>query len=262
MAGTDTAAGSRAVTRWYKAVLGPVTQSSGADGLMTLVYTSQSTAGGIAWFSGVPFSPWSSRCRHYGYVIAETLPTRTADLTVSASEATAQAYTGISISWGTSASPVTLSASHTIQELWDYSKAWGCQNVANAMPFTAVGVAGNVGLTAKANITVNTGQVLSGAGSLAMGSFTLTTELTGAYAYTFTGGTWAQASTVPTFNGGTLTLGDHATLVFTANATTIVFTPSAPSTYDLSGITPSGTLDLRNASGSFAITVQLPAGTS
>lgn len=268
----ESAGGSRAITRWYKATV-TATQSSGADGNLTLTLTSQSAvAGAKAWFSGTPFAPFVSRCRHYGYLYDETVPTRTVNgavtcnysssATISASEATAQAYTGIAVAWG-SPSPVTISASTTFQTLYDYTQAQACLNVASALPLTGSGVAGNVSLFAAANLTINTGQVLNGSGSISVGAFTLSTEFSGALAYTYTGGTWSQLTSVPDFSGGTLTLGAENTYTFTATAPIISFAPSANAvTYNLGGGTFSGTLDLRNTHATRTITVQLPAGTS
>lgn len=267
MAATESAASGRSVTVCQPfTVIG--TQTTGTDSQLALTLTAQSaTAGARAWFSGVPTlpaAPWVSRARFYTYQINETSPTRITDTTVSATEAAAQAYAGVSVAWG-STSPVTISANRTIQSVWEYAKAWGCAgyNVANAMPFSAAGVAGAVSLFAAANVTINSGYTLNGGGSITMGSYTLSNALSGGYAYTYTGGQWSQATTVPTFTGGTLSLGAAATgLVFTANSAIITFAPTAAGTYGLGGGTFSGTLDLRNTSGTYAITVQLPAGTS
>lgn len=260
----EVAAGSRAISKWYKATV-TATQSSGADGNLTLTYTSQSaTAGAKAWFAGVPNSPYMSRCRHYGYLYDETVPTRTANVTVSASEATAQAYTGISVAWG-SPSPVTINGNTTFQNLYDYTQAWACANVASALPLTGAGVAGSPSLFAAANLTINTTKVLNGSGSISMGAYTLTSEFaSGANpAYTYTGGTWAQSTTVPTFTGGTLAMAGEGTYSFTALSSIITFAPTANAvTYNLSGGTFSGTIDLRNTHATRAITVQLPAGVS
>lgn len=261
---TDASASARAITRWYKSTL-TATQSSGADGNLTLTLTAQSAnAGAQAFFSGVPLPPFMSRARHYGYLYAETVPVLTTNGTVSATFATALAYTGISVAWATSTSPVTISASCTFQQLYDYTQAWACQNVGDTLPLTGAGVAGSPSLFALANLTINTGQTLSGNGSINMGSYTLSTEFAGAHAYTYTGGTWSQLSTVPTFAGGTLDMPAEGTYTFTADGSIIVFAPSAASvTYDLGAGTFTGTLDLRvSASNQHPITVKLPLGTS
>jgi hypothetical protein len=79
--------------------------------------------------------------------------------------------------------------------------------------------------------------------------------------YTYTGGTWSQLTTVPTFNGGTLNLGAAGTYTFTAAASMILsMTPAAPGTYVLSGCTLTGEQDLRNTTA-HAITVEVPSGT-
>src|SRR6185369_10206028 len=242
-----------------------VVQNTGADGLLTVTFVGQSAVNGAAcYFSGVPLAPFVSRCRHYGYLFDETIPTRTANITVSASEATAAAYTGMTVTWGASVSPVTLTADQTFQKLYDYTQAQACLNVGSAVPLTGAGVAGNPALFAAASITVNTGKKLNGSGTLAMGSFTLSAEFpANGKAYTYTGGTWSQASTVPAFSGGTLALGTEDTYTFTAADPIITFAPSANGvTYSLGGGTYTGTLDLRNTHATRAITVELPAGVS
>lgn len=238
------------------------TQTSGSDGLLTVTFTAQSaTAGAKAYFSGVPIPPFVSRCRHYGYTFDETSPTRTANITTSAAEATAAAYTGMSVTWGASLSTTAITASNTFQKLYDYTQAQGCLNVGSAMPLTGAGVAGNAALFLAGNLTVNTTAVLNGAGSISVGAYTLTTEFAGAVAYTYTGGTWSQLTTVPNFSGGTLYLGASGTYTFTMSSAILSMTPTAPSTYNLAGGTFSGTIDLRNTTAN-AITVQVPSGTA
>lgn len=268
--GTNT----RALTRWYKAVV-TGTQSSGADGNLTLTLTSQSaTAGAKAWFSGFSLSPYVSRARHFGYLFDETVPTRTQNSTVtcnfsskatiSSSEATAQALTGIAVTWG-SPSSVTVNNDTTFQNLYDYTQAWACMNVGSSLPLTGAGVAGNPSLFAAGNITISTTKKLNGSGSLSMGSYTLTSEFaSGAHpAYTYTGGTWSQLTTVPTFTSGTLAMAGEGTYTFTSAGSIITFAPTANAvTYSLAGGTFSGTIDLRNTHATRTITVELPAGTT
>ena len=239
-------------------------QSSGTDGLLDVTFTVQSTsATAVAYLSGVPIAPFVSRARHYGYLFDETLPTRTVNITTSASEATANAYTGMTVTWGASASSISaVSADNTFQKLYDYTQAQGCLNIASAMPVTGVGVAGAPSLFAVGNVTINAGFKINGAGSIGMGTYLLSTELAGPIAYTYTGGTWSQLTTVPTVNGGQLNLGAAATITLVMGGSTIFsMTPTAPSTYNMGGSTFTGTVDLRNAAA-HAITVQLPSGTA
>lgn len=238
-----------------------VTNTSGADGYFTLTYTvnPRAVTTGIVYFDGVTEAPFVTRARHYGFVFDEANPARTVNAVVSASEATASAYTGITVTWATSA--IVLTADTTLQYLYDYTQYQGCQpaNQPYAAALIGVGLAGSPSLFAAGNITT-TGYTLNGGGVLAMGSYTLTASLP--WAYTYTGGTFSQATTVPTFNGGQLNLGASGTYTFVMAGSTIVsMTPAAPGTYAMGAASFTGTVDLRNAAA-HAITVQLPAGTS
>jgi hypothetical protein len=237
------------------------TNTGVTDGLLTVTLTAQSAnAGAIAYFSGLPFAPFVSRCRHYGYLFDETNPTRTVNATISANEATAAAYTGMTVTWGATSS-VALTASKTFQQLYDYTQAQACLNVGYALPLTGTGIAGSPALSALGAVTINTGYTLNGSGSLSMGANTLTTEFTGAVPYTYTGGTWSQLSTVPAFSGGQLNIGALGTYTFTMTSAIISMTPGSAGTYTMSGGTFAGTIDLRNTTA-YAITVRLPSGTT
>lgn len=253
---------SAANNAWEKYDL-TATNSSGADSNLTVTYTvNAKTSSNFAavYFDGVPTnSPYVTKARHYGYQFDQTLPNAIVNGNVVASEATAAAYTGISVSGGATNSPVTVTASTTFQKLYDYTQAWSCLNLGYAVP---IGATSPGALAAAANLTINTGQVINGAGAILMGSYTLTTEFSGPLAYTYTGGTWSQLTSVPNFSGGTLTLGAEQTYTFTASAPIISFAPSTNGvTYNLGGGTFSGTLDLRNANA-HTMTVQLPSGTT
>lgn len=248
----------------WEAYTTTVTNSSGVAGNFTVTMTANASAvtTGTAYFDGVVSSPFVVFARHYGYLFNETNPDLTTNPTTSAAEATAAAYTGMTITWGASLSTTAITASNTLQKLYDYSQAQGCLNLASVMPLSGSGAAGAPALTALGAVTVSTGQVLNGAGSINMGSFVLTTEFAGALAYTYTGGTWSQATTVPTFSGGQVNIGAAATYTFTMAANTIFsMTPAAPSSYNMGSSIFIGTIDLRNTTAS-TITVQLPSGTA
>lgn len=254
-----TMSGGTAADTWETLVVS-ATNSGAADGELTVTFTAQSaTAGAKAWFSGVPVSPFVTRCRHYGYLFDETNPTRVTNPTISASEATAAAYTGMTVTWGTSVSPVVLGASQTFQKLYDYTQAQACLNVGSALPVTGAGVAGSPALFANSNLTT-TGYTLDGSGSISMGSFVLTANQP--WGYTYTSGTFSQASGsgVPSFSGGQLNIGAAGTYTFVMAASAIVsMTPAAPGTYNMASTNFTGTVDLRNTTA-HAITVQLPSG--
>lgn len=268
---------------WERLILDLAAGSApSSDGNLKITLRGKSnTAGAKCWFSGVPNAPFITRCRHFGYIFDEAAAPRTRNNTVTlaatdpalptsaeltSAESAAYGITGISVTGGTSTSPVTLSGSKTFQQLYDYTQAWcanSLTNVGYAVPVEGSGANGSPSLLAKANVTVNATYTLNGSGSLNLGSYTLTTEFAGGSAYTYTGGTWGQATTVPTFSGGTLNIGAAGTYTYTQAAAMILsMTPTAPGTYALGGSTFTGQVDLRNTSGTHAITVELPSGTS
>ena len=59
-----------------------------------------------------------------------------------------------------------------------------------------------------------------------------------------------------------MNIGAAGTYVFSATSAIVSMTPTAPGTYALGGCTFSGTIDLRNTSGTHAITVELSGGVS
>lgn len=238
-----------------------VTNTSGADGYFSLDYTvtPRAVTTGTVYFDGVTEAPFVTRVRHYGFTFDESNPVRLVNPTVSASEATAAAYTGLAVTWSTSA--VALGANKTFQALYDHSQYLACQpaGLPYAAPLAGVGTAGAPALFAVGAVDT-TGYTLNGSGSLSLGAQTLTASLP--WPYTYTGGTFSQAAAVPTFNGGQLNIGAAGSYAFTlAGATIVSMTPAAPGTYAMGGASFTGTVDLRNTAA-HAITVQLPAGTS
>ena len=235
-----------------------ITNTGGAAGEITVTFSTQCTptTGNVYW-DGIAVAPMVVTARHYGFLFDESNPKRVVNSSISASFATADAYTGITITWG-STSTTALTASKTFQVLYDYSQAKGVQNLTSSMPFNGAGAVNNVSLTAAGNITT-TGYTLNGGGSLTMGAFTLTASIP--WVYTYTGGTFSQATAVLSFSGGTLNIGAAATYTFSGSSMIVSMTPTGASTYALGAGTFSGTIDLRNTSA-FAITVQVPGGTT
>jgi len=247
-------------TAWEKYDTGSITNSSGADGNFTLTYTANSSSGttNVAYFDGVPDSPFVTKARHYGYLFDEANPNRVTNSAISASEATAAAYTNITISGATSVSPWSIGASKTFQQVYDYSQAYACLNLTYAVPLSATGVAGTIALTALANATT-TGFTLDGGGSLAMGAFTLTANQP--WAYTFTGGAFSQGSGsgLPVFAGGTLQITTTGTKTLQMTGGTLNFT--AAGSVDMSASTLASSVILTNTSGG-TVNLTLAAGQS
>lgn len=253
-------ASSAANNAWEKFDL-TATNSSASDGELDLSYTTNPklVTTGSVYFDGVPEAPFITKVRHYGFVFDEASVTRTVNAAVHASEATAAGYSGVTVAWGTSTSPVTLTADQTFQTLYDYTQYQSVlpANSANAVPITGVGVAGSPSLFAQCNATT-TGYTLNGGGSLSMGSYTLTGSVP--WNYTYTGGTFSQASVTPAFSGGTLAIGDGGTYTFTMGGSTLVtVNPSGSSSYTLSAGSFTGTLTVNNLQAT-PVTVYIPAG--
>jgi hypothetical protein len=236
-----------------------ITNTQSIPGEITVTFSTQCTPiTGNAYWDGIAVAPLVTVARHYGFVFDEANPKRIVNASISASFATADAYTGMTITWGATLSTTALGASKTFQVLYDYSQAKGVQNLASAMPFSGAGAVNNVALTAAGAVTT-TGYTLNGGGSLAMGAYTLTASIP--WVYTYTGGNFSQATTVPSFTGGTLNIGAAGTYTFSGSSMIVSMTPTAPGTYALGSGTFSGTIDLRNTSA-HAITVQVPGGTT
>lgn len=130
-------------------------------------------------------NPYLVRVRKYGYYfqdLSKTVSGKSSDVAVLqtntnviASEATALAYTGISINTGTQ--KLTISSNHTIQEVYDYCQAWLAQssNIAtNEFLTTSNGQAFTLGYDLEIN-----NAILSGSGNISMPSKTLTFVGTG-----------------------------------------------------------------------------------
>lgn len=246
-----------------------ITNATAYDKEYRVELSGQSAVSGAAcWFSGLPIAPFITRCRHYGYLFDETSPKRLTNLTIDAaiSEATALAYgnsgTDIEVTWNTvpTASTTAIKVSTTFKKLYHFVQADATLNTSKAMPIIGVGVNSAPALFAAGNITLTDGAVLNGAGSIDIGAYTLATEFAGGVNYTYTGGTWSQLTTVPTFAGGILTLPTAITASpdFSMSTGTIVFGATSAN-WDLSTCTIGSGVLLSNTSGA-PITVSMPSG--
>jgi hypothetical protein len=237
-----------------------ITNNTGAAGQITVTYSMQTAAvAGLVNWDGIVDSPMVDVARHYGFMLDDGNPKRVTNISISENETTAAAYTGMAVTGSTSA--IAISASRTFQQLYDYTQAWSCSNLAYTVPITGSGISGSISMFPLGNITINDGYVLNGSGNLSIGTNTLSTEFAGGVNYTYTGGTWSQLTTVPAFGGGQVNLGAAGTYVFTATSSILSMTPAAASTYAMGGCTFTGTIDLRNTTA-HAITVEVLSGTS
>jgi hypothetical protein len=257
-------AGASSIGAWERYVL-VATNTTGNDGNLTLTYTANASSLTTpdVYFDGVPDSPFVTRARHFGFLYDEASPTRTVNQTVTLTNYTPTAAslgtdetTAIGITGITAGASVSLTSSRTFQQVYDYTQAWSAANLASAVPITGVGIAGSPSLFANVPITT-TGFTLNGSGSLSMGAFLLTGNQP--WAYTYTGGTFSQASTVPSFSGGTLTLSTASAKTFNMTGGQITF--SVAGTSDLSTSTLAGNVNLVNTSGG-TVNITLAGGQS
>jgi len=114
-----------------------VTNSSGGDGQFTVSYdaTDATSTAGSVYFDGVPDSPFVTKCRHYGFTFDESSPTRTVNPVPLVSEATAVAYTGVTVT----ASQITVGAgtANTFAKLYAYMQAHACANQTSTVNLTS-----------------------------------------------------------------------------------------------------------------------------
>lgn len=114
-----------------------VTNSSGGDGQFTVSYdaTDATSTAGSVYFDGVPDSPFVTKCRHYGFTFDEANPVRTVNTVTVVSEATAAAYTGVTVT----ASQITVGAgtANTFAKLYAYMQAHACANQTSTVNLTS-----------------------------------------------------------------------------------------------------------------------------
>jgi hypothetical protein len=210
-----------------------VTNTSGLDGTATLTYSVQvaspnhTTPVGVT-FDGVPDAPFITACRHYGFLFNEASPTRTVDANASASEATAAAYTGVTVTPSTKRVTFAAGTVDTFAKLYDYVQAWGV----TAIEAASVGS----GYVYRSMPWTRAGALLS----LASG-WTVVDPI-------ITGMTWG---------GGTIEWNVAGTKAGSFDSTTMDF--KAAGLYAMGDVTFAGTTTLVNTSGG-AVIVQMPAG--
>jgi hypothetical protein len=161
-----------------------VTQNSGYDGQLDLVFTTNSqNAGASAWFDGTTDGLFITWTRIYGYKFNEAASTKTIDPIIQQTNAaTVGAYTGIAID--TVANTLTLTADHTVREVYDYVHWYTCQAANITAPeFLASTDGVNFALTY--GLILSNAQ-LTGSGAISMPANTLTLVGTGSSALTIT----------------------------------------------------------------------------
>ncbi len=195
------------------------TNTAPADGLLTVTLAAQSeTAGAKSWFSGIPAAPYITRARHYGFTFDETNPVLKTNPYTVASEATAAAYTGVTVNATTKRVSFGIGTADTLAKVYDYSQAWAVLNIDKEVPWQRAGAL----LSLTSGWTV-VDPVISGV-------------------------TW----------GGVIEWNTPGAISGSFDSTTFRF--NAAGTYDLSGGTFAGTINLTNTSGGGVIVIVLPSG--
>jgi hypothetical protein len=118
-----------------------ITNASGVDGSFTVTYSVLATTvlTGTVYFDGVTDAPFITKARHYGFVIDETNPKRTINQYSVASEATAGAYTGITITGAAKEIEFASGTANSMQKFYDYSQYWAVTNLSYDVPFVRSG---------------------------------------------------------------------------------------------------------------------------
>jgi hypothetical protein len=161
-----------------------------------------------AYFDGVPDDPWVQSARHYGYIF-DNNAYRTVNPVLTVNEATAIAYTGVTIT----GSQITVGAgtANTWAKVYAYSQAYYCLNIGSAVLVSSVD--GN-------NFVVP-----------------LTTKVS-----------WPAMGADGTLVGGWLLLTTSGVKTYKLSGTKIDFTVAATD-YDFATTAFSGTVELVNTSG-------------
>jgi hypothetical protein len=117
------------------------TNVSGFDGSFTLSYdvAMKTLSGGNVWFDGTPDGLFITKVRHYGYFFDEGSATRRVNIYTQVAQAVAAAYTGATINAATKRITFGAGTIDTFAKLYDYSQAWGVQNIDLQMPWDRAG---------------------------------------------------------------------------------------------------------------------------
>lgn len=144
-----------------------ITNPQSYPGKFTLDFwglSAANTEAATCWFDGIAMEDMVTWTRHYGFTYDPANPARTVDPFVQLSEAAAAALTGISYSSGT----LTVSGTRSIREIYDWMQWYECSNRLTPIMTSADGVS----FTLNANLTLSGS--ITGSGTIAMTSGTLT----------------------------------------------------------------------------------------
>jgi hypothetical protein len=114
------------------------TEANGGD-LSLSILTQSGVATGAVYISGIIIAPMITQCRHYGFVIDEGNIKRVVNPYTVAAEATAIAYTGVTVNDTTKEISFTPGTADTAQKFYDYQMAFSCANLSTEIPLTRAG---------------------------------------------------------------------------------------------------------------------------
>lgn len=217
---TSTAA---ALNAWERQTLS-VSQSTGLTQTITLTFSCQSSnASGNAWIDGLVALPLVTSTRFYGYLENLTSLTKTADPVTVLSETAALALSGLAYNFGTST--LTISGAVTLSNIYDYLKAQ-LAAAANQTQASVITSTDGINFTGTFNATMTSAAVLTGTGTLNIGSNTLTVAAGATWGTTTviqsTGRTLSTVTLTGLLAGSSVGFynGSNALLTFTASTGT------------------------------------------
>lgn len=158
-----------------------VTNPQAYPGKFTLSFSAMSAANtetAAAWFDGLVMDDFVTWARHYGFMYDPVNPVRTVNPITQLSESAAAALTGISCSTGT----LTITSPHTIREVYDWMQWYECANRLVPIMTSTDGLS----FSLAANLVLNA--PLTGTGTLAMPTGTLTNASASTLAITYATG--------------------------------------------------------------------------
>ena len=240
-----------------------ITNSSGVDGNFVLSYTAnaKTSSTGQVYFDGVPDSPFVTKCRHYGFTFDESNPARTVNPVSLVSEATAAAYTGVTVS----ASQITVGAgtTDTWAKLYAYTQAYYCANLSSVVNLTSSdGNTFGLPLTYKLLWpSMGNDGTLSGGWLLLATPGTLNYKLSGtkiefqtAGSYTMTGSTFSGTVELVNTSGGAVTVYLPSGTSYTNTGPSItVLAPIVQQSVTLTGVTAGSRVQIYDVTNSIEL---------
>lgn len=267
---TATSASSGA---WEKYDLS-ITNTAGYDGSFILTYSvaSLTTVAGTVYFDGVPDSPFVTKVRHYGFDLTQSsLPNRTIDPYVVATEATASAYTGMTINGATNRISFGSGTITTAQQMYDYSRYWACTNLTYDIPFNRSGTLLSLatGWTVAdptiLGVTWSGGTIEFNSNGTKLGGFdtnTFNIKATGSYDFSQAG--ISGNITLLNSSGGAVSVILPVGVTYTNTLANITVTyPTNQATFALTGLEIGSEVDIYKASdGSLLAAIETTTGTT